>query len=141
MTQTIAYNAAQVLFVLVFAPLYSGVLSRLKELVQSKRGPSIFQPYFDIFKLFHKDEVVSEQATWIFRVTPYLVFVTPIFVTLLIPVLTSYPLVERLFFRPVGVAVSALARGLATMHHGRLNAYVGYVLSFLVLVLLLYRVG
>jgi hydrogenase-4 component B len=50
-------------------------------------------------------------------------------------------LVERFFFRPVGVAVSAVARAMATMHHGRLNAYVGYVLSFLVLILLLYRVG
>ena len=81
MTQTIAYNALQVLFVLVFAPLYAGVLSRLKEIVQSKRGPSIFQPYWDLWKLFHKDERVSEQTTWIFRVTPYLVFVMPIFVT------------------------------------------------------------
>ena len=35
---------------------------------------------------------MSEESSWIFRFTPYLVFVTPIFVTLLIPVLTSYPL-------------------------------------------------
>ena len=92
MTKTIAYNALQVLFVLVFAPLYAGVLSRLKEIVQSKRGPSILQPYWDIWKLFHKDEVLSEESTWIFRITPYLVFVMPIFVTILIPVLTDYPL-------------------------------------------------
>lgn len=88
----IAYNLAQVAVVMLFAPLVAGVINRLKEIVQSKRGPSIFQPYFDIWKLFHKDEVVSEQSSWIFRFTPYLVFVTPIFVTLLIPVLTSYPL-------------------------------------------------
>ncbi|HUI06839.1 MAG TPA: NADH-quinone oxidoreductase subunit H, partial [Verrucomicrobiae bacterium] len=69
-----------------------GVVSRLKENIQSGRGPSIFQPYRDLWKLFHKDEVVSEQASWIFRFTPYIVFVTPLFVTLLIPVLTSYPL-------------------------------------------------
>lgn len=93
MIETASYNLLQVLFVLAFAPLYAGVLARLKEIVQSKRGPSIVQPYRDIFKLFHKDERVSEQATWIFRVTPYLVFVTPIFVTILIPVLTDYPLV------------------------------------------------
>lgn len=93
MIQTIAYNAAQVLFVMAFAPLYAGVLSRLKEMVQSKRGPSVFQPYFDIFKLFHKDQIVSDQTTWIFQFTPYIVFVTPIFVTILIPVLTAYPLV------------------------------------------------
>ncbi len=88
----IGYNLIQVAFVLVFAPLYSGVLSRFKEIVQSKRGPSIFQPYRDLWKLFHKDEVVSSETTWIFRITPYLVFVAPIFVTVLIPVLTNYPL-------------------------------------------------
>ena len=92
MRQTVAYNVIQILFVLGFAPLYTGVLSRFKEIVQSKRGPSIFQPYRDLWKLFHKDEVVSSETTWIFRITPYLVFVTPIFVTVLIPVLTDYPL-------------------------------------------------
>ncbi len=92
MSQMIAFNILQVLFVLAFAPLYSGVMSRFKEIVQSKRGPSIFQPYRDLWKLFHKDEVVSSETTWIFRITPYLVFVAPIFVTVLIPVLTDYPL-------------------------------------------------
>lgn len=92
MKQSITYNIIQILFVLAFAPLYSGVLSRFKEIVQSKRGPSIFQPYRDLWKLFHKDEVISSETTWIFRITPYLVFITPIFVATLIPVLTDYPL-------------------------------------------------
>ena len=92
MKQTVTFNVIQILFVLSFAPLYSGVLSRFKEIVQSKRGPSIFQPYRDLWKLFHKDEVISSETTWIFRATPYLVFVTPVFVTVLIPVLTDYPL-------------------------------------------------
>jgi len=88
----ILFNLIQVLMVMALAPLVSGVLTRLKEMVQSKHGPSIFQPYRDLWKLFHKDEVVSEQSSWIFRFTPYLAFAVPIFVTLLIPVLTSYPL-------------------------------------------------
>jgi formate hydrogenlyase subunit 4 len=92
MGRSILFNLFQVAVVLLFAPLVSGVLSRLKENVQSKRGPSIFQLYRDLWKLFHKDEVVSEQSSWIFRATPYVVFVAPIFVTTLIPVLTSYPL-------------------------------------------------
>jgi formate hydrogenlyase subunit 4 len=91
-SERIFYNLLQVVVVMAFAPLVSGVLSRLKEMVQSKRGPSIFQPYRDLWKLFHKDEIVSEDSSWIFRFTPYVVFVTPIFVVLLIPVLTSYPL-------------------------------------------------
>ena len=92
LSDRVLLNLLQVAVVLAFAPLVSGVLSRLKEMVQSKRGPSILQPYRDLWKLFHKDEIVSEESSWIFRFTPYLVFVTPIFVALLIPVLTSYPL-------------------------------------------------
>jgi formate hydrogenlyase subunit 4 len=92
MFNRILFNLIQVFVVIAFSPLVSGVLTRLKEMVQSKRGPSIFQPYRDLWKLFHKDEVVSDQSSWIFRFTPYLAFVVPIFVTLLIPVLTSYPL-------------------------------------------------
>jgi formate hydrogenlyase subunit 4 len=92
MLHRIVFNVVQVVVVMFFAPLVSGVTSRLKEMVQSKRGPSIFQPYRDLWKLFHKDEIVSEESSWIFRFTPYVVFITPIFVTLLIPVLTRYPL-------------------------------------------------
>jgi formate hydrogenlyase subunit 4 len=92
MGRSIAHNLLQILFVLGLAPLYAGVLSRLKEMVQSKRGPSVLQPYRDIWKLFQKDQIVSAESTWIFRVTPYLAFVMPIFVTILIPALTDYPL-------------------------------------------------
>jgi formate hydrogenlyase subunit 4 len=91
-SERIFYNLLQAVVVMACAPLVAGVLSRLKEMVQSKRGPSVFQPYRDLWKLFHKDEVVSDDSSWIFRFTPYVVFVTPIFVALLIPVLTSYPL-------------------------------------------------
>ncbi|MGH7986549.1 MAG: respiratory chain complex I subunit 1 family protein [Candidatus Binataceae bacterium] len=92
MARSIGFNLLQILFVLAVSPLVSGVLSRLKEIVQSRRGPSIFQPYRDLRKLFSKDEVVSDYASWIFRATPYVVFVAPLFVTTLIPVLTNYPL-------------------------------------------------
>jgi len=92
MFHRILFNLIQVATVMAFAPLVSGVTTRCKEIIQSKQGPGIFQPYRDIWKLFHKDEVVSDRSSWIFRFTPYLVFVTPIFVTLLIPVLTDYPL-------------------------------------------------
>jgi hydrogenase-4 component B len=48
-------------------------------------------------------------------------------------------LVDRLFLHPVGDAIGWVARSLATMHHGKLNAYVTYSLAFLVLILFLYR--
>jgi formate hydrogenlyase subunit 4 len=92
MAARIGFNLIQVLVVLALSPLVEGVLNRMKEIVQAKRGPSIFQVYRDIWKLLHKDEVVSEHSTWIFRAAPFIAFTTPVFVALLIPVLTRYPL-------------------------------------------------
>lgn len=92
MFERIVYNIIQVFFVVAFAPLLDGVVGRLKEIIQSKRGPSVFQPYRDILKFLHKDEIVSEHSSWVFRAAPYVSFSAPIFVALLIPVLTRYPL-------------------------------------------------
>ncbi|MGH8126542.1 MAG: NADH-quinone oxidoreductase subunit H [Rhodanobacteraceae bacterium] len=85
-------NLIQIAFLLVFAPLLKGVLARFEEIIQGKRGPSIFQPYYDIRKLFGKNEVVSEESTWLFRFAPLIEFVMPMMVVILIPALTAYPL-------------------------------------------------
>jgi formate hydrogenlyase subunit 4 len=92
MAQSFGLNLAQLAFVLILSPLFAGVLSRCREIVQSKRGPSILQPYRDLRKLLGKDELVPDGSTWIFRSTPYIVFTVPLIVTLLIPVLTDFPL-------------------------------------------------
>jgi len=78
--------------VLCCAPFLRGIINRLKALVQSRRGPSIWQPYRDLWKLLHKGSVVSDHATWVYRVTPLFNFITPLVVAMLIPVLTAYPL-------------------------------------------------
>ena len=48
MLERIGYNLLQVLVVVALAPLIEGVITRLKEIIQSKRDPSIFQPYRDM---------------------------------------------------------------------------------------------
>jgi hydrogenase-4 component B len=48
-------------------------------------------------------------------------------------------LVDRLFFLPVGMAVLWIAQRVAVMHHGRLSAYVGYLIIFLLFLLLIFR--
>lgn len=47
--------------------------------------------------------------------------------------------VDRLLLKPVGTAVQRVAAFLAGMHHGKLNAYITYVLAFLLLMLFIYR--
>ncbi len=92
MGQALLLQVVAVLVVLCCAPLLRGVINRLKALVQSKRGPSIWQPYRDYWKLLRKGSVTSEYATWVYRIAPPLVFITPLIVAILIPVITAYPL-------------------------------------------------
>jgi formate hydrogenlyase subunit 4 len=78
--------------VLLLAPLLKGVIDNLKAKVQSRRGPSPLQPYFDLRKLFRKERSASTDASWVFRCAPYVAFAAPIAFAMLIPVLTAAPL-------------------------------------------------
>ncbi|AAU92822.1 respiratory chain complex I subunit 1 family protein [Methylococcus capsulatus] len=62
-----------VLFTLL-APLFSGWLKWVKCLLQNRRPPPPWQPYRDLRKLFGKRPVVADTASWLFPVTPYVVF-------------------------------------------------------------------
>jgi len=92
MSQSALIQALAVLMTLLCAPLLRGVINRIKAIIQSKRGPSIWQPYYDYWKMLRKGRVISEHATWVYRIAPPLVFMTPLVVAMLIPVLTAYPL-------------------------------------------------
>lgn len=83
---------AQVLTVLILAPLIQGIILQFEERVQRAQGPGIFQPYRDLWKLFHKQIVVPQTASWLFWLTPIVVFTTVLTVPILIPVLTNFPL-------------------------------------------------
>jgi formate hydrogenlyase subunit 4 len=92
MWRDIAAQIAQVVATLLLAPLLQGFIHRYEERAQRARGPSLLQPYRDLRKLFRKQLVVPETATWIFWTAPVLSFAAMMTVPLLIPVLTDYPL-------------------------------------------------
>jgi formate hydrogenlyase subunit 4 len=80
--------ALQTGLVLLLAPLVSGCIKNWKAKLQNRRGPRIWQPYFDTIKFLRKDMVISEHATWVFSAAPYLVFVTSLLVGLMVPIIT-----------------------------------------------------
>ena len=88
----ILLQIGQVLTVLFLAPLIQGIILQFEERVQRARGPGIFQPYRDLWKLFHKQIVVPETASWIFWAAPVVAFTCMLTVPILIPVLTDFPL-------------------------------------------------
>jgi formate hydrogenlyase subunit 4 len=61
----------QILFLILLAPLVNGIIKKVKALTQCRRGPGIFQPYFDVLKFLKMEPVVSEHTSWITLFTPY----------------------------------------------------------------------
>jgi formate hydrogenlyase subunit 4 len=67
-------QALQMALVLLAAPLLTGLNRKLRARLLRRRGPPIIQPYRDLFRLLRKEVVLAENASWLFRVAPYLIF-------------------------------------------------------------------
>ncbi|MEK7307380.1 MAG: NADH-quinone oxidoreductase subunit H [Nitrospirota bacterium] len=79
----------QILILLAAAPVFTGWIRMLKCWLQGRTSPGLFQPYRDIMKLLSKDLVLAENASWIFRFTPYLVFGVSLLAGGIIPMLST----------------------------------------------------
>jgi formate hydrogenlyase subunit 4 len=79
----------QTVLLLLLAPLMSGCIKNWKAKLQNRRGPRIWQPYSDVVKFLRKDMVISEHASWVFSIAPYVVFVTSLLVGLMVPMLNA----------------------------------------------------
>jgi formate hydrogenlyase subunit 4 len=66
--------AAQTALFVGAAPLLAGWTKRVKCHMQNRAAPAVWQPYRDLAKLFRKELVIAENASWLFRATPYIVF-------------------------------------------------------------------
>jgi len=79
----------QAVLALVLSPVLVGSIRWWKARLQGRRGAPPWFAYYDLRKLFGKDVIISKNASWIFRFTPYLVFSTTLAVTLLIPLIAA----------------------------------------------------
>ncbi|MFA6016046.1 MAG: NADH-quinone oxidoreductase subunit H [Gallionellaceae bacterium] len=64
----------QLLLVVLLAPLLTGWVNQCQAWLQNRTGAGVLQPYRVLHKLLNKDAVMAHNASWLFRVTPYIVF-------------------------------------------------------------------
>ena len=76
------------------APAFLGWLNQCRAWLQNRRAPSLWLPYRNLHKLFHKEAVIAESASPLFRIAPYVVFGTMVLAAGIIPSMgTRLPLV------------------------------------------------
>lgn len=76
---------AQMMLVVLLAPLLTGITRKVKSRLTKRRGPSILQPYRDLRRLARKEVVLAQNASWLFRAVPYLVLATTWVAAALVP--------------------------------------------------------
>ncbi|MGA7786575.1 MAG: NADH-quinone oxidoreductase subunit H, partial [Xanthobacteraceae bacterium] len=67
-------QGVQMLVVLSLAPLFTGFVRKVKARLLRRQGPPLIQPYRDLVRLMRKEVVLAHNASWLFRVSPYLIF-------------------------------------------------------------------
>ncbi len=72
--EALCVQGAQMALVLLAAPLLTGWVRRVKARLQRRRGPPLLQPYRDLYRLLGKEAVIADNASWLFRAAPYLIF-------------------------------------------------------------------
>lgn len=142
----------QALLLLLVAPLFSGFARVMRAKMHSRKGPPILQNYYDITKLMKRQEVISNQAGWVFRLTPYASMASMFLVAILVPVLTTAsPLgtagdliliiylfaLPRLFFALAGMDSGSTFAGIGARRELLVSALVEPVLLLVVFVVAL----
>lgn len=82
---SVAIVALQILLLLAGAPLFAGWVKTVKCRMQGRSYAGVLQPYRDIAKVFSKEVILAENASWIFRMTPYIVFGVMVMIGGIIP--------------------------------------------------------
>jgi len=79
----------EIVVALLLAPLMTGWVNQCRAWLQNKSAPSLMLQYRTLRKLFHKESVVAEHASQLFRVAPYIVFGCMIMASGIVPTLST----------------------------------------------------
>ncbi|WP_028583888.1 respiratory chain complex I subunit 1 family protein [Desulfogranum mediterraneum] len=94
---------------LVTAPLFPGIILKVKAFMAGKKGPPLLIKYFTLFKLLRKGSVYSESSSFIFPLGPTVSLAAALMALLFFPFCGAAPLVS--FHGDVIVLFYLLAMG------------------------------
>jgi len=88
-TRDFIFQAGQMLLVLLLSPLLTGLVRKVKARLLRREGPPLLQPYRDLIRLMRKEVVLAQNASWLFRMTPYIIFAGTWVAAALVPTFRS----------------------------------------------------
>ncbi|MCE5341760.1 MAG: NADH-quinone oxidoreductase subunit H [Planctomycetaceae bacterium] len=81
----LAIKIIQPFAALLLSPMLLGVINRVKAKFAGRQGQPILQPYYDLWRLFHKGAVYSTTTSWVFQIAPLVCFASVILAMMIVP--------------------------------------------------------
>jgi formate hydrogenlyase subunit 4 len=76
---------ANVIIVLAVAPLIEGIMRKITARIQSRQGPPVLQPYYDLMKLLIKEDIESGESPFMQRFSAVMALGSALTVVSLLP--------------------------------------------------------
>lgn len=73
------------ILIIISSFFFTGIVIRTKSIFSGRKGPGIFQPIKDVWRLFRKGAVYSKTTSFIFQIAPSIYFSSVLMAILLIP--------------------------------------------------------
>jgi len=74
-----------IIFIIISAIFIPGVIAKIKSKIGGRRMPSVFQPLFDIIRLFKKGAIYSPTTSIIFKIAPIIYFSSVLMAAFFVP--------------------------------------------------------
>ena len=71
--------------ILIASFFFTGIIIRTKSISSGRKGPGIFQPVKDVWRLFKKGSVYSETTSFVFQIAPVVYFSSVVMAILVVP--------------------------------------------------------
>lgn len=71
--------------ILIAASFFPGIIVKTKAILSGRKGPGIFQPWLDIFRLLKKGNVYSSSTSFVFQIAASVYLATVLATTLFVP--------------------------------------------------------
>ncbi|MDR1226075.1 MAG: NADH-quinone oxidoreductase subunit H [Prevotellaceae bacterium] len=80
-----------ILFILLYAALFLGIVQRVRSILSGRKGPKILQPVYNIILLLRKGSVFSQTSSIIVQLAPTISVCATLTAALLVPLGKSFP--------------------------------------------------
>ncbi|WP_312413431.1 respiratory chain complex I subunit 1 family protein [Pseudescherichia sp.] len=140
---SVLYPLLQALVLFAFAPLLSGISRVARARLHNRRGPGVLQEYRDLIKLLGRQSVAPADASWVFRLMPFVMIGVMLTIATALPVVTvASPLlalgdlitliylfaIARFFFAIAGLDTGSPFTGLGASREAMLGVLVEPIL-------------